>query len=158
MELDLLVGDGVWRRDRGRPRVEVVELPGGDRSVSSRAGGNLDDAGRAEIRPREFLFARPDDPDRPPDRLRQAGRFDRGVPGVLAAVSRPGVGDLDADPCLRYMEDLRELLPNAEWALAPGPNVQESLLPIGDGGAGLERRVRDVFDGVCAGDFHEGGR
>ena len=57
---------------------------------------------------------------------------------------------------LREMESVGELVADAEGALRPGPDGDASVLPLGDGGARLERGVRDVFDGVGLREFVRG--
>ena len=45
-------------------------------------------------------------------------------------------------------EGFDELIADAEGALRAGPYGQVGAVPLGYGGAGLERRVLDVLDGV----------
>src|SRR3954462_1372478 len=59
-----LLGDLVQRSDRGLARVVVVKIPGSQLAVLRHARSDLDHAGRAEIGPRELLFAGPHDFDR----------------------------------------------------------------------------------------------
>ena len=156
--LDLLVGDVVRRGDAGGAGVVVVELPRDERAVLARAASDLDEAGGAQVRPGELLLARPDDLDRLAGGLGQTRRFDRRVAGVLAAVGGAGVGDEDADVLARDAEGRGELLAHGEGALRAGPDRELVAVPFGDRGARLERRVRDVLDGVGLRELDVGGR
>src|SRR5262249_12012784 len=66
MELAPLVRNlvGWTRTDGGAAGIVIVELPGRDRPVLPHAAGDLNDPGRAEVGPREFLLPRPDQFDR----------------------------------------------------------------------------------------------
>ena len=112
------------------------------------AGVDLDHAGRAEVGPGELLLARPDDLDRLAGRLRQPGRLDRRLAGVLAAVAGAHVRHDHAHLVRRHAERAGELAADAERPLRAGPDGQLAVLPLGDGGPRLERDVGDVGDRV----------
>ena len=150
VEADVAVGHLVGGANPGAAGVVIVELPGGQRSVAVDARGDLDDAGRTKVRPGELLLAGPHEPHRTTGGARQAGGLDGGLPGVLAAVAGAGVRHDDADVALRQPERLGELRAHAEGALRAGPDGQAPVLPASQGGARLQRRVRDVGDGVAA--------
>ena len=72
MERDALIGNVVQRANGRRPGIVIVEFPGGEHAVAAHAAGQLDDAGRTEVRPSEFLLARPHKLDRLAGGLGQA--------------------------------------------------------------------------------------
>src|SRR6266849_6532050 len=92
MKLDAPVRYGVGRRNAGSAGIIVVKFPGGERAVTGDATLDFNHAGRAEISPGEFLFARPNHFDGMPGSARQSRGLKCGVGGVLAAVGRPSVG------------------------------------------------------------------
>ena len=55
------------------------------------------------------------------------------------------------------MEGLHEFVAHAEGALGAGPHGELAVGPFGHGGARLERRVGDVFDGVAVLELDVGG-
>src|SRR5262245_42101366 len=97
MEFLALAGDRVRRLETGAARVVVVELPRRERAGLVHLTPYVDDAGRPEIRPREFLFARPDQLDGLLRRTGDPRRLDCRVSGVLAAVGGARVRDDHAD-------------------------------------------------------------
>src|SRR5262249_49408441 len=122
--------------------------PGRERAILLHAGRHIDDAGRAEIGPGELLLPRPDDLDRLARGLGEPGRLDGRLVGVFAAVTRAGVRHDDVDLFLLEAEGVGQVAPCAEGTLRPGPDGQPAVLPLGHGRAWLQRRVRDVGDGV----------
>src|SRR5918996_3680089 len=93
---DVLVCDVVAHADPGGARVVIVELPRGQRTIPLHAGSDLDQRGRPEIRERELLLARPDEPHGPVRGACEPRRLDGGFTGVLAAVTGTGVRNDDA--------------------------------------------------------------
>src|SRR6266849_2936813 len=94
--------DIVGRVDARASGIVVMELPVGDLTVLAHSAGDFDDPGRAEVRPGELLRAGPDELDRLARGLGEAGRFDGGLAGVLAAVSGTGIGRDHADLSLGH--------------------------------------------------------
>ena len=125
-----------------------MQFPGRDGAVLARATRYFDHARRPRIRPRELLFARPDDLDRLARGLGQPRGFDGGFTAVLPAVTRSGVGDDHAHALFGNPERDGQLLAHAEGALRAGPDGQFVPVPFGQRSSRLERHVRDVGDGV----------
>ena len=89
----------------------------------------------------------------------EARGFDGSFAGVLAAVAAAHVGVNDADLSGSDVEGGDEFVLDAERALGSGPDGElAGRVPLGDGGAGFERCVRDVLDGVGLGEFDGVGR
>ena len=84
-----------------------------------------------------------------PAALRQPRRFDGVLAAVLAAIGGPGVRHDDAHALLRHAERRRQLGADAERPLRAGPHGQLAVGPFGDGGARLERHVRDVGNAIA---------
>ena len=148
MVLDELVGNLVRGADGGRARIVVVMLPGNQRSIASRAGLDLNQAGGAEIGPGKLLAARPHHLHRLAGGLGQARGFNCRLAGMLAAIAAAHVGLDDAHLGRRKMKRLHEFVANAEWALRSCPHGQLVVVPLGHGGARLKRRMRNVLHGV----------
>ena len=113
---------------------------------------------RAQVRPGELLLARPDDLDRLARGLREARGLDRRVAGVLAAVRGAGVGDMTRAFSLGMRNAAASSSRTANGRCVPVQTVTLSpSRPFGDRGARLERRVRDVLDGVGLRELDVGG-
>src|ERR1017187_3747624 len=139
----------IGRREAGVAGVVVVMLPGDEGAVVRDGGLELHEAGGAEVGPGELLFAGPDELDRLASGLGETGGFDGSFAGVLASVARAHVGLDDADFARVNVEGGDEFVLDAERALRAGPDRElAGRVPLGDGGAGFERSVRDVLDGV----------
>src|ERR1700676_1959078 len=117
MKLGAHVGCGVQRFDSGRAGMIVVKIPGDEFAFGSDGAFDLDDASRAEVSPGEFFLASPNDLDGTAGSAREAGSFDSGVAGVLAAVGRSRVGDDDADICFGNTESVGQFTANTEGPL-----------------------------------------
>ncbi len=157
MKLDELIGDVVRRTDGGGAGVVVVVLPGDERAVLLDARADLDEAGGAQVGPGEFILARPDNFDGLAGGFCQARGFDGRFAGVLAAIAAAHVGLDDAHLRRREMEGCisSSRTPKGRWV--PVHTVSLPLGPFGDGGAGFERRVGDVFDSVAFLELDVGG-
>src|SRR5713226_9447246 len=148
MKFSAHVGDSVGRFDSGGAGMIVVKVPSEELAVGGDGAFDFDNACGTEVRPSEFFFAGPDDFDRTACGAGKAGRFDRGVAGVLAAVGGAGVGDDDADIAFGNAESVGELAADAEGALRASPDGELLAGPFSEGGARLERGVDDVGDGI----------
>src|SRR6516162_8244974 len=95
VELDALIRRSVRRVDGRTAGAVVVKFPGSERAVLADAAGHVDDAGRAEVRPGEFLLARPDELYGLAGGLGEPGGFEGVLAGVLAAVRGAHVGHDD---------------------------------------------------------------
>src|ERR1700693_2945657 len=126
----------------------IVKIPGEEFAVNGHGAFHFDDASGAKIGPGEFFFAGPNDFDRAARGARQASGFDGSVAGVLSAVRRAGVGDDHANGVFGNAEDVGEFTADAEGTLRASADGQLVAGPLGDGGARLERSMRDVGDGV----------
>ena len=115
---------------------------------SSRLASASITAGGAELGPGELLGAGPDQADRLAGRLRQPGGLDGALAGVLAAEPAAEVGDDHPDAVVGQAEGPGQLALDAERDLAPGPDRQLAVLPLGDGRPRLHRAVLDVGDVV----------
>src|SRR4051812_8727019 len=116
-----------------------MEIPGGELAVFGHAGADVDDAGWGEVGPREFPLAGPDNFYGFASGFCQAGGFDRGIDGVLAAVTGAGIGDDDANFVVGQIEGAGEVGADTEGLLGSGPDGELAILPLGDADAGLER-------------------
>src|SRR5205823_2500653 len=120
----------------------------GDASVVADAAAHFDDTGRPKIGPGEFFFARPANFDRLTRLFCEPSGFERSLAGVLAAITGSGIGHNYAHAIFGNVECFRELGTDAERALRSGPDGELGTSPLRDGGARLERRVRDISNGV----------
>ena len=139
----------IGRREAGVAGVVVVMLPGDEGAVVRDGGFEFHEAGGAEVGPGELLFAGPDELDRLAGGLGETRGLDGRFAGVFAAIARAHVGLDDADFARVNVEGGDEFVLDAEGALRAGPDREfAGRIPLGDGGAGFERSVRDVLDGV----------
>ena len=76
MILVFLFGNIVERANAGVAGVVVAMFPSRDPAIVGHRARDVDDAGRPEIRPREFLFARPDEFDGLAGGFRESRGFD----------------------------------------------------------------------------------
>ena len=71
-----VVLDSVRSLHCGTARIDVDEMPGGERAFVIQAGLGFDDARRPEVRPGKFLFARPTQGNGFAPGLRETSGFD----------------------------------------------------------------------------------
>src|SRR5882724_6705511 len=87
MKLNTLIRHAVRRADSRSAGIVVVKFPSGQRAIARDAALDIDDPSGAKVSPGEFFFSRPNYFHRMTCRPGQSCRFQRGVAGVLAAVS-----------------------------------------------------------------------
>ena len=148
MKSNVVVGNVVFDLNARAAGVVVVKLPRGNRAVRLDSALDIDHAGRSKISPGEFFFARPDELHWFVRCFCEPRGFNRALAGMFAAVTRAGVGNNDANFVFGNMKRLRQFGAHAKRSLRTGPNGQLATVPFGHGGARLERRMRDVRDGV----------
>ena len=154
--VDRLVRDVVRGEERGRPGVDVVELPGDEPAVALRADPDVDDRHRAEVAVAELLLPGEEDHHgrlRGPCKAR-GGEGDR--PAVLAPEPRAGVRDDDPHVVDGDAEPLGDRLPRPERRLGPDLDRDPVPVPLGEGRAGLQRDVGDVGGAVRCLEAHGG--
>src|SRR5581483_12468974 len=123
--------------DRGRSGIKVIELPRGDQASCADAAVNVDHSRRPEVRPGEFLFARPNELHRPARLFRQPRSFDGRFAGVLAAVSRSSIRYDYADVLFGNLEGFGQFASYTERTLCAGPHGELAVVPFGHRGAGF---------------------
>ena len=122
MKHDPLVSNFIVRTNPRRPGVIVVKLPGRDRPILLHSAAHIDDSGRTEICPRKLLFPRPDHLDGTLRRPRQPRRLNRGLPGMLPAISRSHVRHQHADVFFRNMKRFGQLTSHPKRPLRSSPH------------------------------------
>src|ERR1035437_7920800 len=91
--MTILFANGVWRIHGLRAGVDVNEMPGGNFSLRVKAGLGINDRCRTEIRPCEFLPARPSQRNGFAGGLGEPSRFHRAFAGMFAAETAAKIGD-----------------------------------------------------------------
>src|SRR3954471_23438508 len=152
MEFGPLVGDNVGCVDTRGAGVIVVEFPCSERCVRRHGALNFDHACRAEIGPRKFFFASPNDFYRMASSTSETRRFQGSVARVFAAVCRASVGNNDADRAFGNAEGGGEFVANSERTLRASPNGELLSVgvasPFGERGTRLKRCVSDESDTI----------
>src|ERR1043166_7106641 len=148
VELLLLPGDVIGRLQPARPRVVIVELPRGDRSIRRGVSADLDQPARPKVPPRHLVLARPVALPRLADAFGDPRRLARRIALVLPAVAGTGVRHDHVHVLLRHAEFARQIAAHAEWTLRAGPHCELVAFPLRHGRARLERHVRDVGHGI----------
>src|SRR4029453_772002 len=122
MKGDALVRNLVRRANAGRAGVVVVVLPGDQSVICADCAPHLDNACGTEVRPGQFLLARPYELDWRSGGARQPCGLNRRLAGVLSAVRRSGIGDDYPNALARQVKRIGELALHAERSLRTGPD------------------------------------